>query len=205
MTVPDDPNATSGTIAFNNCVDIGFTINGSASFSVSGDPNGNYSASITYNNLTLNSGMNTATLNASMGMNGSYNMNTDTDTITVSYSNFKVTVNNDYINLYNYKFSGTYNNTTLAYTVTLDCTFDSSFINGVVDVLTATPIQGNDGISQNPASGSLLIKGANNTSVQVTINNTTNVTVTADLNGDGSYEYSKIMTWSDFDNTNLLA
>jgi hypothetical protein len=204
MTVPDNPNATSGTITFNNCNELGYTFNGSASFSLSGDPNANYSVSITYRNLTLSNGVNMATLNASMNMNGSYNSSTDTDTINVTYSNFKFTVNADYISLYNYKFTGVYNNTTLAYTASLDYTFDSSLINGVVHVTTENTIQGNDNISQYPSSGSLLITGASNTSVRVTINSITNVTVAADLNGDGNYEYSRTMLWTDFDNPSLV-
>lgn len=202
LTGPD-PGSTSGTFTFTSCVGYqgNTSIDGSITFSLSGDASSNYAALITFNNLTITSGANVVTINVSMNISG--NITGTVETTTVSYSLFNVTYNSDYVNIYNYKSTITYNNASLDYSISWDYTFDSSLINGAVKVSTETPIQGNDN-NLYPYTGSLVVTGANNSHVRVSTNNSTGlptdlVMIEVDADGDGIYESSKSVEWQNFD------
>lgn len=202
LTLPD-ANATSGTVTFSACVGyiVNVTLDGSISFTVNGDVNTNYSATVTFNNFTITSGTDVVTINVSMNISG--NLVGSVETTTVSYSKFNVTKNTDYINIYNFQSTEIYDTSTNDYTLSWDYTFESSLINGVVQVTTETPIQGNNN-NPYPYTGSVVFTGVNNSHVRVSTNNSTGqatdtVMIEVDADGDGVYESSQTMTWLQFD------
>jgi len=197
VTSPDNTSANSGTITFSNCsYSAGLTINGSMTYTVSGDAN-NYSANVSYNNFTITNGSIVSTLNASMTLTGSYAAPVETLTVSIPY--FYVTVNSDFIKLYNYTATGTNNTTTNAYTLSWDYTFESSFINGAVHVATEQQLQGYS-YNPYPSLGSVVVTGANNSHVRFSTNAmgqaTDPVTIEIDADGNGIYEYMTTMTWA---------
>ena len=162
VMTPDNPSATSGTVTFSNCGFLpGLTIDGSMTFSKSGDKN-NYSASVSYSNFTITNGVTVSTVNASMTITGSYTA--PVETVSVSIPNFDLTVNSDYIRLYNFSSTGTTNSTTSEYTLSWDYTYDSSFINGAVHVATEQQLQGYS-YNSYPNTGSVVVTGVNNSHV----------------------------------------
>ena len=199
VTMPD-PGSTSGTVTFSDCLEGGFTINGSISFSITGNANSTYTATVNFNNLTLTDGVDSAAVNAAMSISGS--LSGTVETITVTYSNFNVTFNADYINIYDFHSTGTYDTSTLDYTISWNYTFESSLINGVVNVATESLIQGNDA-NPYPSRGSIVYTGANNTHVRVSTDAggqpTDTVMIEIDADGNGVYEETNSMTWSDFE------
>ena len=209
VTAPDDPNATSGTVSFNQCNDGSVILNGSATIALlSGDPNtDNYSATITFNNFQVTIASDTTTVNASMKITSSSNGTNLTSAVTISY--FDVTHNADYVTLYNFNITEVDNISTNDYTLTLDYTFESNLINGAVHVVTDTPITGNyNNPYDYPYTGVLVITGANKAQVRVSTNGngqpTDLVTVEVDADGDGVYETSTTMTWAEYDMTSVI-
>jgi hypothetical protein len=187
-------------MSFNDCgYALNVTLNGSMTFSISGNTN-NYSASVSYNNFSLNDGTNVISLNASMSITGSYV--DPVETVSVSMPMAEMTMNSDYVNMYNYSSTQTYNYNTSAYTIDEDYTFESSFINGAVHVGTEQQIQGYD-YNPYPNSGAVVITGANNSHVRVSTNGTGQatdlVTVEIDADGDDVYESFSNLAWSEFD------
>lgn len=200
ITYPDNPSATSGTVTFNNCTNLGITFNGSATFSISGDPAGNFSASVTYSNFSVSYGGDVSTLNATMSVTGSYA--SPNGTLTTNIASLEVTHYGDYVKLYNYVETLTYNDTTLDYTISWDYTFESSVIGGAVHVVTEQVISGND-TNLYPNSGIVVMTGADSARVRVTINGTgqptDTITIDVDADGNGTYEDTTMMTWTEFD------
>jgi hypothetical protein len=196
-------STTSGTVTFNKCVGFvaGTTIDGSVTFSLTGDVNADFTATMSFNSLVITSGGNTVTIDVSITIVNTLAGNVQTTK--VSYDLFKVKYNTDYVNIYNYQSTVTYDNSSLDYTITWDYTFDSSLINGAVKVTTETPIAGNDN-NPYPYTGSMIFTGANNSHVRVSTNNSTGqpdalVQIEVDADGDGVYESIKTMPWSQFD------
>lgn len=195
------PDATSGTFTFYDCVIDGLTINGSMSFSFSGDAN-NYSVSATYSDFTFDDGVDAATIDATLSI--SVSVIGDTETASISIQNFSVTVNSDYVHLYGYtaiETTDSIGNTT----VSMSYTIESSLIGGVV-LVTTDPAEGGQPIQQDfadpyPHSGSVVIIGMNSR-VRVSANGdgsaSGTVTIEVDANGDGIYEDLIIMNWLEF-------
>jgi len=202
ITAPD-ANATSGTVTFNACVGYltTVTLDGSITFSASGDLASNYTATVTFQNFTITNGADVVTINVSMNISGT-TVGT-TVTTNVSYSKFSVTINSDYINIYNFHSTEIYDTSTLDYSLDWNYTFESSLINGVVKVATETPIVGNNA-NPYPYTGSVVFTGMNNSHTRVSTNNSTGlstdtVMIEVDADGDGVYEDSQTMTWAQFE------
>lgn len=172
----DGSNTTAPTyftIAYNNCVESGITQNGTVSLSSllitpsTGTPT-SISASFAFN-YTISNASNSAGIYggftiAASGI-GSANRN---DSISGTSLNFKY--GSQYETLSNFAFVSTYNDTITphGYSDTVNYTFASDVILAGFDFSTISPLVRNVG-DVKPRSGQVIIAGASNTKLRVTV------------------------------------
>lgn len=200
-------DATSGTITFTQCElsGSGIYINGSISFSGTQSTTG-FSVSLSYNNFTISDSTQLlASVNGTMSMSMAQSGNVWSTTVTAS--NLNITDNGETIVLADYSNTSVTDYDAFTTTVSFHYAVTSSLLGGTL-VVTTRPAEGGASIVQNfsesyPYTGVIIVIGANNQRVRVTINGgmpTNTVSIEYDLDGDGVYgdKPMESIPWSDF-------
>ncbi len=193
------------TITFTNCVDDTdmTSLNGAMSMTlnrINGNPETDLAwdmdVTMTLTNLVVAGGGDTTTidgdLNFSLATQDSINY-----TGSVRGNSLAVTVNGVAETLSDYLISFTSNDATLAYTVDASGTVSSTELGGSVQFDTLVPFEGVD--PDYPHTGVMKIIGENNTSVTLTVIDSTSVELDVDADGDGSGEQSMTTQWERLD------
>ena len=192
---------------FHNCYEssVGATLDGGMSLtfgSITGDPtitNSAYtlSASFSFDNLAItdNAGKQSANGDMSISEDTSDGINVAT-TLKGSSISFAQS-GGPSVKLENYNLSATDNNNTSAYSLYGSGRVTDSDLGGYVDfaIDSSTPFEGVG--TQNPASGTMTITGADKSSIRVSVIDTTSVQLQVDADGDGIYESTDTKSWSD--------
>lgn len=161
------------TISYNNCVAGGITQNGTVSLSnlnITGTaPNitaisATFAFNYTISNATTSAGIYGGFTIAATGINTT----TRVDSISGTSLNFKY--GSKFETMTNFAFTSTYDNTVLShgYSDTVDYTFASDVILAGFDFKTINPLVRNVG-DVKPRSGQVIITGANNSKLRVTV------------------------------------
>jgi hypothetical protein len=83
----------------------------------------------------------------------------------------------------------------IAATVTINGSFSATSIGGRVTVSTLQPIR-QLATDPFPSSGQVLVTGANNSRLRITVISNTQVRLELDADGDGTFESNNVVTWS---------
>jgi len=188
------------TASFNNCSEYGEVLNGNLTGSFN---EGSVSTvfTITFSNFSINS----------TSINGAFTMAMSGQMVITStdFSGFErnfVNGSNMTINM-NYKgrtvtlgnFTMTYDDYFLAspsYDIsTFEYDMNSAGLNGSLHVTTTEAVY-QYYTDDYPYAGKVKLSGANNASMLITVLDATNITLEKDVNGDGIYESSSNLTWS---------
>ena len=176
------------TITYNNCVELGLTTNGRMSLTLNsqtGDlvfPPYSFSVTATFNNLRINDGFSVTSVNGSFTM-GLITDALGNDTISLDGSSLSISDGGFSATLSNFSFGMTFDYGTSDYTTFADGRVYSSTIGGYVDFVTLVTFEGVD--PNNPHVGVMRITGANNSSVIMTVLDSTWVSLALDADGDG--------------------
>jgi len=216
---------TSGRVAPRAVVSESGTLNdgygGSVSYSLSvNDQTGAFTGSFTASNYHGDGG---GTISGAMTVSGTYNIPSDVfdninftlSSVTVTDASSSVTVSGSVVLLNGNPTTGTVTlyltdnvtgktdwieNFTINVTEGLgyaDATLSGKFYlhdYGFVVISTSTPFRFLAGNTY-PSSGTMIVTGASNGRVKLTVVNSTSYTVGVDANGDGTYETSSSHTW----------
>ncbi|MGI9321757.1 MAG: hypothetical protein ACR2O5_10115 [Thiogranum sp.] len=188
----------SMSFAANNCTEDGMIMNGSVTMnnvSVSGDPVSaphSMQLSMQANNFTITEGAETIALNGGMTIAESTNDGV-LFTHSITGSSIQVTEGGVSAGLSNFSIEATEDNNTLAYTLDLNATVNSSELGGSVTIVTDTVFAGID--PNEPSSGQATITGANNSRVTLIVMGSDNVRLEIDEDGNGTAETFIDTTW----------
>jgi len=199
---------SSGTITFNSCSsNLGsgeMVINGTASYTYSGtgDTNfyiGDYSeqATFTYSNFTMSFSANAQSvvisISGSVSFSETYTQATDSASGTVTIPSLVASSGSVQFGTYNFSSTWTDDYVNDVYTWSVDGTYDSTLGTYQVDTLEAFV----EDLYGTPSAGKLKIIGVNS-SVTVTVLNTTTIQFELDSNGDGQVDATWTESLSDY-------
>lgn len=175
LTVDDVTGSLSGTLTYSNYCSMGATISGTTTVTGTYD-----SSSLQITNLTYSTTDLSFTLGgASFTISGTLSINKNTSTITMN-ANVR---NNTTLKVYKVEnFTGVVTGSTITRFFRF---YHPDY--GYVDIATAIGFRFLSG-EKYPSSGVMTIAGANNTRAKLTAVSSTQYSVSADLNGDGTYE-----------------
>jgi hypothetical protein len=198
-------NGSSATLTFNACSDLaGQSINGSITASgISAAPDGSsFSATYTMNITFIQSGFATLRMVGNFSLSESCTPGTFNCTTTFSGSSLGTQEGAEIWFIAN--FSITEAVTTASTTVTANYTVLSSVLGGALTVTTPTPLVTLAG-ALHPHTGVILITGANNSRVRVTVNSSGTasnaVTVALDTDNDGFDDGTTNYSWATLEAT----
>jgi hypothetical protein len=201
-------NTGMGSYSFKNCQFSGITLDGGFKVSGSGDVTGSpFNGYFEYNHFSVDD-PSEGKMTVHGRMNISWSTSGELETSNINFTILEAKVSNETINLKDYNEDYTYDNSTDRYTDNWSYTVASTLLAGAVDVDTTQTVEGNE-FYKYPDAGQLVITGANNSKVRVTVDAggvgyaSDTVTVETDADGDGTYEDSETVTWSEFDNATL--
>lgn len=190
-------------LQFLQCVDEDMvTIDGRIfidQFAVSGSLGGNFnvSARMTFDDLTVTEGTDTATLvgsiSASLGRSG----NVVAFSISVAFS--LVHGGDSYLGGTNLQLSE--DQVSGDYTMAANGGVSSNTLAGSVVYTTPVPFAGNDLAGPFPSSGVMIVRGANNSSLTITAIDGTTVQIAIDEDGDGQPDATLTITWTQLKQT----
>ena len=189
-------------LTFTGCIELGFTLNGTIAltgFTRVGDPMvmapWTLGATLTFTGLQLSLGAQSVRIDGDM----SYAANTGdgVNVATVISGNTLIVREGGYAStLRSFDFSYTENLNTLAYSLDYSGTVDAQRIDGRVTFQTTSPFTGVDILGTWPTGGSVLITGANSSTVELTAQGGDNVRLDLDANGDTAIDQTINTTWS---------
>jgi hypothetical protein len=183
--VIDQTSNTAATITFTNCIESNNTetLNGTLIFS-NISVNGTTAAGhMSTTGFTVDDTQHSYVLNGSADFTDS--MPNTVDTFTMLNGPLTITVDGASNILNNFTIIFTEDASTPLYTMNVDGTLDSQALGGHVTLHTTAPFVSANIDGNNPDSGSMLITGANNSSVKVTALGGDNVQLDVDADGDG--------------------
>ncbi|MBI5141802.1 MAG: hypothetical protein HZA20_06365 [Nitrospirae bacterium] len=185
------------TATFISCNIEGAVINGSMSITLTnvsiGGGSSSMSATINLSSFTVSEGGNTVSMNGGYSFSSTVSLSPMQATIHLSSSSLTVAVNSTSTTLSDFSMTATVNNSSYSYQTS--GAISSTGLGGIIVFQTTTPFVGPVGSGDGfPTSGSLKVTGANNASVTITVSGTV-VNVAADINGDGTNDFSTNTTW----------
>jgi hypothetical protein len=204
----DDELSTgdSGTFAFANCVEDGVSVNGAFSIyglvvsGTSTSPAQTVGATVAFSNFQFNDGVDIGSVNGDLSLQVAATRSATTNySITIAGSQLAMTLNGANRVLSNYAANLAINGATSGYQYGLSATLAGAGLPGSITMNTPSPFVGI--LGGYPASGTMVIGGAGNSSLRLIANSATSVTIQTDANGDGNYEASTTMTWAQLDAT----
>lgn len=185
------------TATFTSCNIDGTVINGSMSItltsvSIQGGTS-SMSATINLTSFTVSEGGDTVSMNGGYSFSSTVNLSSMQASIHLSSSSLTVAVNSTSTTLSD--FSMTVSVTSSSYSYTTSGAVSSTQLGGTITFQTTTPFSGPVGSGDGlPTSGAFKVTGAGNASVTVTVSGST-VNVAADIDGNGTNEFSTNTTW----------
>lgn len=197
VTVSD----TSATISYSNCIDSlsGDTLNGSL-----------YLTNIVFDSTTFSAHMSTSNFTDvdtrhTYVLSGVAEVSDVTqkplDTFTMSGGPLTITVDSVPSTLNNFTMIFTEDTTVPRYTVSIEGVLDSQVLGGHVTLDTTAPFVSASIDGDNPSAGSMLITGANNSSVKVTALGGDDVRLEVDADGIGGVDPNgtTLKKWSELE------
>jgi hypothetical protein len=192
-------NGESLSFTANNCTEDGMVMNGSVSVSnitVSGDPVTALPYSMQFsmqvNNFSVTEGAESVALNGGMTLSEA-SSDGILFTRSISGNSIQVTEGGVTASLSNFSIAASENENTLAFTLDLNATVNSSELGGSVTMVTDTVFEGF--ALDYPSVGQATITGANNTSVTLIALDSVNVRLQIDADGDAVAETIVDTTW----------
>jgi hypothetical protein len=189
------------SMSANNCTFSGVTMNGSISVSnivVTGDqvtPPYSLQLSLTTSGFSVSSGGEVAAINGDGTILESTSDGIDGITVTSSFSGagIQLTAGGETLTLTNYQITNVENETTGAYSVAISATISISSLGGSVTVTTDVPLSG---VFPYEADNGHIICTGDNSSVTITVIDSTSVQLDVDLNGDGTIDDTVFKAWT---------
>ncbi len=206
----DDPDndgevstGDSFVFTFSSCQVDGLGINGSLTIDelvLTSNPLGDDfagSARFVFNGLTLADGSEVFTINGTLRVTLSF----VGDDVSVTVTSDSITLQTAQSTTTLQAFTTTYaeNELTGVFSWSANGVLTDTRLGGTVHFQTTTTFTGDYDVSDNPASGVLLITGLNGSKVRLTALNVTQAQVETDANGDGTFETSQTIDWDDLD------
>lgn len=191
----------SFTISFNSCVELGITLSGSlaiTNFTLNGDPSvdiaWNMQATFTFTALTISEGLDSLRIDG--GMNYSIaTSDSDDFVVSISGANLAYREGGHTTTLRSFTFDYLEELSSGLYSLEYAGTADIGSLTGRVMFTTTLPVTG-DLANDWPDTGVVLITGANNSSVTMTILGADAVQLGVDANGDGATDQTIDTTWT---------
>ena len=201
----NDDEFSSGdsfTINFNNCVEMGATLNGSlgmSGFTINGDPDvdiaWNMGATFTFTALTINDGGDSIRVDGEMNFNIA-TMNGDDVEVDISGSSLAYYDGLHTTTLRSYVFAYTEQLSSGLYSLEYSGVLDMGSLSGRVTFDTTTPFTGSDILDNWPTAGTLRITGANDSAVTLEALGADTIQISIDSNGDGNVDQTIMTTWT---------
>lgn len=191
----------SFTVTFSGCVEDGTTLNGGMSltgFTLTGDPSvvapWSLGADVGFDNVSVSEGGASASINGDVGLTAQSSDGIDVSS-RLSGSSLSLAIAGKTLTLSSFAFIYNEDLNTLAFSLDMDATLQSSTLNGNMTLTTPTPLTGID-LSTFPDAGILQINGANNSRVTLTATGGDTVRLDIDSNGDGVIDETQSTTWT---------
>jgi hypothetical protein len=186
-------SSSSASVSFSDCVDSATSGTANGTMVVSAlqfsdanfVPPWNVSANVSMISLSINDGVHVSVLDGTTHLADSMQSDGVTETFVLSGGPLAVVVDGQQNTLGNFSMGLTENQTTLAYTTSLDGTLVSDQFSGSVVIDTTVSFQGVNIDQNDPASGSMVIRGAAQSTATLTATGGGGVTIEVDANGDG--------------------
>lgn len=175
LAIDDVTGSFSGTLTYSNYCSMGTMVNGTTTVTGSYDSSSQRIASLTLSMTDLSFTFGSA----SFTISGTLSINTNTGTITMN-ANVR---NNTTLKVYKVE---NFTSVVTAAGITKSFRFYHPDY-GYVDIATPIVFRFSSG-EKYPSSGVMTINGANNTRAKLTAESSTQYSVSADFNGDGTYE-----------------
>ncbi len=192
----------SFSITFNNCFEMGATISGSLSmsgFTITGEPYidsvWSMGASFTFTALTINDGGDSARVDGGMSFSIAA-PGDDNIEVLLSGSSLAYREGNHTSTLRNFTFGYTEGINSGLYSLEYSGIIDIGSLSGRVTFATTTPFTGSDILDGWPSAGTLVITGANATTVTLEALGGDNVRLSIDSNGDSGVDGFIDTTWT---------
>ena len=191
----------SFTVTFSGCVEDGATLDGGMSltgFTLTGDPSvvapWSLGADVGFDNLSISEG------GTSASIDGDVSLTADTpDGVAISSrlsgSSLTLAIAGKSLTLSSFTFDYTEDLNTLAFSLSVSGTLQSTALNGSVTLSTPTLFTGID-INTFPTAGTLQIDGASNSRVSLTATGGDSVQLDIDNEGDGIIDDTQFTTWT---------
>jgi hypothetical protein len=202
----DDGEFSSGdsfSITFNNCVEMDATFNGSltmSGFTISGDPNvdiaWSMAATFTFTALTINDGGDSARVDGGMSFSIA-TLDSDDFEVELSGNSLAYREGTHTTTLRNFIFNYMEEISSGLYSLEYSGTVDIGSLSGRVSFETTTPFTGSDILDSWPSAGTLLITGANASTVTLEALGGDNVRLSIDSNGDSIVDEVIDTTWTE--------
>lgn len=186
--VIDETSSTSETITYTNCFDSvsGDTLNGALSVSGISFDGATFTGHMSTGNFTVIDATHTYVLSGSADISDV--TQTTTDTFTMTGGPLTITVDGASNTLSSFTIVFTEDLSVSRYTTSIDGTMDSQALGGHVTLDTTVPFVSANIDGDNPSAGSMLITGANNSSVRVTALGGDDVRLEVDADGIGGVD-----------------
>jgi len=198
----DNGRADAGdaaTIAFNACVAEGTTVGGSMAFEflsfAGGAAADTSSARATFTNLTVSEAGQTSSASGDMTLLATVSkVSPFTADVTLSGSRLALTEGGESRTLTGYSGRLLIDDTRRTYSYTVSGGVSGSGLPGSITLTTPTAISGP--LAGDPTAGRLIVTGAANSQVSLTVTPPTGVVLALDANGDGTPESQQSLTWA---------
>lgn len=192
----------SASFTFTDCVSDGVRVSGSMAFAFQSYSStaaaDTVAVTVTFSALTAVDASGAATLSGDMTLSARIaKVAPLTSDVTLSGTSLTATEGGQTRTITGYSGRVTLDDTAGTYSYTVSGTASGTGIDGYLAVSTPTPIAGRQGAT--PTAGVLLLSGANQGAVRITVDAPTGVRVDLDANGDGAVDSTKSLTWAQFD------